>query len=225
MRAPVADAARLSSRPLRQATIIALLVAAMVFLARFRGAPTAGFDASALMAGGFIVLASYTIGQLVEVVRLPHITGYLLAGVLFGPSIAALLPTGWRVPPFDEGVLNHQVTGQLGLLNSLAIALIALTAGGELRLPALRRSLRTLLGLLGGQLVAIVLFVVALITVLLSSGGVLQLPGTTPLGLPAALALGAIVAAISFATSPAATIAIVNDTGARGSMTRSVMAA
>ena len=34
--------------------------------------------------------------------------------------------------PFDHGVLNKEVMDQLGLFNTLALALIAITAGGEL---------------------------------------------------------------------------------------------
>ena len=36
---------------------------------------------------GFIILASYIIGELVELIKLPHITGYLLGGLFFGPSL------------------------------------------------------------------------------------------------------------------------------------------
>ena len=49
-------------------------------------------DPTAMLALGFVVLACFTIGALVDVIKLPHITGYLVAGILFGPSIGHFIP-------------------------------------------------------------------------------------------------------------------------------------
>ena len=80
---------------LRRLTIVLLLVAVLVLLHRFAGASEL-VAPSTLLAFGFVVLASYAIGQLVEVVRLPHITGYLLAGMVLGPSFAVARRTIYR---------------------------------------------------------------------------------------------------------------------------------
>ncbi|MCZ7685542.1 MAG: hypothetical protein M5U28_44890 [Sandaracinaceae bacterium] len=63
----------------RKLVIVLLLVAGVMLLHRF-AVRTVGFDPSAMLALGFVVLASYTFGQLVERIGLPHITGYLIAG-------------------------------------------------------------------------------------------------------------------------------------------------
>ena len=42
---------------------------------------------------GFVILAGFTIGELAEIIRLPHITGYIVAGLLLGPSFASILLT------------------------------------------------------------------------------------------------------------------------------------
>ena len=121
---------RHEGRSLRQLLIVVALVVVLVYLHQWAGSAMFGdLDPTAMLALGFVVLGSYTIGALAEVVRLPHITGYLLAGLFFGPSIAhSLLPAlasllgfGAPWPPFDRGVLNENVVHQLKLFDTLAV--------------------------------------------------------------------------------------------------------
>ncbi|MFT5356183.1 MAG: Kef-type K+ transport system membrane component KefB [Polyangiales bacterium] len=207
---------------LRQVTIIALLVVAMIVLHEF-AVPIEGrqYDPTAMLALGFVILACFTIGALVDVVKLPHITGYLLAGIFFGPSIAQFIPFR-LLAPFDEGVLNNQVMEQLSPLNTLAVALIALTAGGELKIDQLRRGMRAITGVLAVQLVTVLSFTTAFFWLVSGAVPMLALPGLGDVS-AAWLPIGLTVGAISFATSPAATVAIINETGAKGPMTRTVM--
>jgi len=212
---------------LGQGFIVALLVGAMVLLYWFAPPRLDGdgdLAATAMLALGFVVLASFTVGHLAETVGLPHITGYLVAGVFLGPSFAELLPSELRVAPFDQGVLEPSIIGQIGLLDSLAVALIALTAGGELRIDALRKGIRAILSVLAGQVLATLILIGGFVLVV--SGAVFPgvvLPGLVVDGIVPALALGSVVAAISMATSPAATIAVINGAEASGPMTRLVL--
>ncbi|HHO54035.1 MAG TPA: hypothetical protein ENK18_24985, partial [Deltaproteobacteria bacterium] len=210
---------------LRKTIIVVLMIGAMLLLHRF-AVPDEHFDPRGLLALGFVILATYTIGELTEVIGLPHITGYLLAGVLLGPSMAYFLhdvyPHLQLPPPLDEGILSHEITEQLSPLNKLALALIALTAGGELKLKELRDGLVHIVGLLVGQAIPVTLGVVACvwgITQLMpeSVGPLSALPT------PTVLALAGVVASLAFATSPAATIAIINSTGSKGPMARTVL--
>ena len=139
---------------LRKSVIIGGLVAGMILLHRF-AAPTGEFDPTGMLALGFVILASFTVGELVGVIKLPHITGYLFAGVLLGPSFAHLLPASRVWAPLDQGVLNETVIGQLDLFNTLALALIAITAGGELKLEGLKRGYQRILGVVTGQTITI----------------------------------------------------------------------
>lgn len=207
----------------RKLVILILLVAGVIVLHRF-AVRTVGFDPSAMLALGFVVLASYTFGQLVERVGLPHITGYLVAGMLFGPSVAAALPATLRVPPFDDGLLSESVMSQLAPLNTLAVGLIALTAGGELKVDILRKGLGAIVGIIGGQM----LFVMTLVSAfLVGVSGVVpevRFPGLGELDLGGVLALGAVLGSVSVATSPSVTIAVINDLRARGPVTSTVLA-
>ena len=210
---------------LRKSSILVLLVVAMWLLHRF-AVPGELFDPRALMALGFIILAAFTVGELVEVIGLPHITGYLLVGMLLGHSVASIL-SGTQLslpPPFDHGILTEGIVEQLGLLDALALALIALTAGGELRLEALKKGFGTVLGLLGGQVVMIGVLVTGLVWLFSGPIPFLSLPTLAAIDSPTAvLALGGVIAAISLATSPAATIAVINGNRAEGPMTQQVL--
>ncbi len=211
--------ARAGGQTLSQITIVAVLTGLVVL---FHGNAIHHIvDPTAMLALGFVILASYTIGSLVDVIKLPHITGYLIAGLVFGPSVAHMVGSG-APAPFDEGILNESVIGQLSLLDTLAVALIAITAGGELKLESLRRGLRAILGILFVQLVTVLAAITGLVWLICGAVPSLTMPGLEEAG-AAAIPLGLCIASIAFATSPAATIAVINGTGASGPMSRTVL--
>lgn len=73
---------------------------------------------------GFVLLTASVSGALAAAVRLPRITGFIVIGILAGPSVLGLLPA--------------DAVTDLGLIDHFALALIAMLAGGELRIQALR---------------------------------------------------------------------------------------
>jgi Kef-type K+ transport system membrane component KefB len=207
----------------RQISVIVLLLFGMVALYQFEQFAQHPFDPSGMLALGFVVLASYTIGGLVGHLRLPHITGYLIAGLVFGPSLARSL-AGLGLPaPFDRGILNAEVIGQLSLFDTLAVALIALTAGGELKLATLKKGLRAISSILAAQFVFIGVLITAFVWMISGAVPYIALPGIEGLPMAAALAVGAMVASVSLATSPAATIAVIMESRAVGMMSRNVL--
>ncbi len=205
----------------RQVFIVLLLTGGVILLHRF-AVPT-HVDPTAMLALGFLILASYTIGELVGAIRVPHITGYLAAGLLFGPSVATYLGQVLPFPPFEHGILSHDVIDSLRVFDTLAVALIALTAGGELKIAGLKKGFRVILGILSGQLALLFVLVGGVIWLLSGPLPFFVVPELAAVGSAGALGLGLVVASISVATSPAATIAVINSTGAKGPMTRAVL--
>ncbi|TVQ91321.1 MAG: hypothetical protein EA397_09675 [Deltaproteobacteria bacterium] len=245
---------------LRKVAIVMVLLGAMWLLHRF-GVTGHELHPTAMLALGFVVLASYTFGEIVGAIKLPHITGYLVAGLVLGGSAAsalgwavaegpttlapwlgetlsgpllAVLPRGSQLPPpFDEGILNDSVVGQLAIFNTLAVSLIALTAGGELKLESLRRGLKDILAVMGGHFFAVgammALFGLAIGGVL-GPGLALPFLGTEeaalgkldPVGM---LLLLTVFAIVSIATSPAATVAVITSTRAEGPVTTTSLSA
>jgi Kef-type K+ transport system membrane component KefB len=106
---------------------------ALVFGILFAGVHLApGFRGQAGLLGalGFLLLAGTLMSELVEVLGVPHLTGYLLAGIIAGPHVLHLI--------------DHESVKRLAPVNTLAIALIALAGGAELRLASLRQGLKSL---------------------------------------------------------------------------------
>src|SRR5688572_16415594 len=64
------------------------LLLAVLYASRF--APRMG-DAAVLCALGFLVLAGTLLAEILEVIKLPHLTGYLLAGLIAGPHVLQLI--------------------------------------------------------------------------------------------------------------------------------------
>ena len=211
----------------RKGLIVLLLLLMVLGAFEFQGVPDGEF-ATVLMAVGFVVLASYTIGELAEVARLPHITGYLVAGLLLGGSFAHTLADfesirPWLRPPFQEGLLSETVLEQLGLMDTLALALICLTAGGELKLESLRKGLVRILAILSAQTVMILLGITLLFIAISQPWSPLPFEPVSGLTLQQSVALGLVLASVGLATAPAATIAVMNSVGAKGPMTDNVL--
>ena len=83
-----------------------------------------------IVATGFLLLAGTLASEVLEPFGVPHLTGYLGAGIIAGPHVLHLV--------------DHQTVDNLSQVNTLALALIALAGGAELRIEVLRKVLRSL---------------------------------------------------------------------------------
>ena len=77
-----------------------------------------------------VLLASNRVGRFFTFFRLPLITGFLVAGLLMGPDIL--------------GLLTRPAVESLYFVNQIALAVIALAAGNELRLKEYRDRFRSI---------------------------------------------------------------------------------
>ncbi len=187
----------------RLVTLVVLIVITQAVLSGGGGYLGQGGEALLL---GFLLLAAHLAGEIGGLVQLPHITGFILLGVLVGPSALGIVP--------------RQAVEDFHLINGGALSLIALTAGGELRLESVRRRLATILSVLSSQIV--ILFSAVAAAVFLGRGLVPFLAEAPP---RAALAVGLIFGLGAVATSPAATVAIITEERARGAVTETVLGA
>ena len=78
-----------------------------------------------LFAAGIILVTGYYLGRLSGLLKLPEITGYILAGLLVGKSFLHIVP--------------HEVEASLGVFTHIALGLIAMTIGGEFSFSKLKR--------------------------------------------------------------------------------------
>ncbi|EDQ84650.1 uncharacterized protein MONBRDRAFT_12617 [Monosiga brevicollis MX1] len=142
-------------------------------------------------------MASYRIGQWASHLKMLALTGYLITGILAGPDILHILSR----PEIDD----------LRFIDRLALALIAFTAGAELYLPHLYQFLPSLLRIVTATTIVglVGFFVVAFVAAPLTDFMDRLSPGQQ-----ATVAL--LGAVISVASSPLATIAIINKHRAKG---------
>jgi Kef-type K+ transport system membrane component KefB len=163
-----------------------------------------GPGSTTLLIFGFLVLAAYTSGELATLVRLPKITGYLVAGLLFGPAVM--------------GIVSSASVTELEPVSRLAVALIAFMAGAELRWGELKDRARTILTLLTTEM--ILSFLGIMMVLWLLRAHVPFLGGVTD---AQALALCALFASVTIVHSPAVTMALLTETRAHGPVARTTL--
>ena len=108
-----------------QAGVLILLFGVLSFTTR--AVPEIHEGVGTIAAVGFLLLAGTLMSELVETLRVPHLTGYLLAGIIAGPHVLHLI--------------DHHSVVNLTQVNALALALIALEGGAELKLATVKRRL------------------------------------------------------------------------------------
>jgi Kef-type K+ transport system membrane component KefB len=169
----------------------------MFFLIRIDFSGDDHLMAESMMALGFTLVVAYLAGKMIERLRFPKITGYLIAGVLTGPYFLDLL--------------SVEVVKNLQLIDNIALCLIALTAGGEFRYSSIRKHLSTIMSTIAGQIS--VVMILLLIFTILYSYSITFLQGEQ---LAIIIGAGLLLGTLSIATSPATTIAVITETHAKG---------
>ncbi|MGE3526969.1 MAG: cation:proton antiporter, partial [Gemmatimonadales bacterium] len=182
---------------IRRIVVLALLIGSALLLEPLR-VPTEGVIAPrSLFLFGVLLLVADTLGTLMKGLGLPRIVGYLLAGMVLGPSVANMVPV--------------EVLGDLGLMKQLALGLIGLLAGAELRMRDVQERWRGILYILLGQTLLVFLFVVP-VTLLARE----WIPFASGLSLSAAFTVALLFASMLALNSPMVTIALLTETGAQG---------
>ncbi|MFC1477284.1 cation:proton antiporter [candidate division KSB1 bacterium] len=153
---------------------------------------------------GFLMITAYVIGLFFNKIKLPKISGYLLAGMLFGPHILHF---------FDRGLI-----GDMTIINQLALTFIALNAGGELRLKELSQEKRTIFWLLI-LLIAFIFTGMFLFTFIARPFIAFIQESSFNEVIVIAMLLGT----LSIARSPSSIIAIINECRAKGPFSETVL--
>lgn len=186
---------------MRRALILILLLAGIELILPLG---SFGQGSQALLTFGFLILAAYTVGEIATTFKLPKIVGYLLAGVLFGPSLL--------------DVVSYEGAQRLEGVNQLAIALIAFLAGAELRWNEVREHGTKLLRMMTAELS---LTFAALAATVYGIGTFFDIiPDPT---VPRVLAFALLFASIAIVHSPAVTMALLTETRAKGPVARTTL--
>lgn len=185
--------------------VLLLLLGFLMHAARsFSSGTQMAGSSGASLALGYMLLTAFFAGGIFKSIRLPKLTGYIAAGILVGPQVL--------------GLVTERMVTQLGVVNGMAIALIALTAGAEMDLKAMRPLLRSIavisLIAITGTAIVLSLLVFALRPLL---------PFFEGMPLMAAAAISLVLGVVLTAQSPAVVVALRDELEADGPVSRTVL--
>lgn len=153
---------------------------------------------------GLLLLFSYAGGKVANALKAPRVSGYLVVGMLLSPSVLGL---------FHDKLVKED----LALITDIALAIIAFSIGGSLKLAKLKRLGKHILWITLAEASGAFFVVTAVLCLayFLLNGVTSLAPSFLTVYLPMVLMIGALCAA----TAPAATLAIVHEYKAQGPLT------
>ncbi len=153
-----------------------------------------------LFAIALFLSAGLLMSRVVKPLKLPAVTGYLVAGVLVGPFVLGMIP--------GLDFIDHEFISSFSIISDVALGFIAFAIGNEFRINQLKA--------IGKQATIIGIFQAVFATVLVDAA-LIGLHFAMPDKLPISSAL--ILGAIASATAPAATLMVVRQYKAKGKLT------
>ncbi len=181
-----------------RAAIVLVLLIGLSFAARsFLVDSTTITGSGAALAFGFLLLSALQTGRIFHALHLPHLTGFLLCGAVFGPEVL--------------GLITPAMIGDLTMVKKVAVGLIALTAGCELNFEKLRPKIKCI------SLVSFVGFIFAVICLFAVIFGVSgRLEFMRGMNTEQRVVVSLICSNVLAALSPAVVMGILSETRAEG---------
>ncbi|MDA8791783.1 hypothetical protein N9N67_00985 [Bacteriovoracaceae bacterium] len=161
------------------------------------------FVAETLVSMGALLLVAYTFAEIGSNFGLPMVTGYILAGLMLGPELGKMLSSG--------------VVEKLKMFNNLAIGIIALSAGLELKFSSLYRSINALWKTSIIKILAIYLIVTPALFLSFKFFGETEYSNT------ALFVMSMVISTLCYGTSPAIVLAIINESKAKGRLSNLIL--
>ena len=135
-------------------------------------------------------------GKLAKLVKLPSVSGYLIAGLLVGPAIFG-----------EYAILNRVELESLGFITELALAFIAFSIGSEFVIKDLKKSGKKIFIITIAEVIGAVAIVFVVMFFIFKQD----------------FAFSIVIASMSAATAPAATLLVMRQYRAYGPMTKTLL--
>lgn len=147
-----------------------------------------------------LIATGLIFGKIAKYAKLPNVTGYLVGGLLIGPSLL--------------GLVSEEAIQSLGLISTVALGFIAFSIGNEMKIIYFKRvGTRPIVIAILEALLAVLVTLMALL-IYFTIKGQMTLES---------LRFSLVLAAIAAATAPAATMMVVRQYKARGELTETLM--
>ncbi len=143
--------------------------------------------------------------RLMKLINLPNVTGYLIAGIIFGPYVLGRF-MGWSLD--DANSLNNQV---MSLISNVALGFIAFSIGSSFKLSAIKS--------VGKSIVVITIFEALMAAIFVIAGLFLTKIFINEIPIEIILTVGA----IACATAPAATLMVIKQYKAKGPLVNTLL--
>lgn len=151
-----------------------------------------------LIIGIAIFLGFYT-GKITQKIKLPSIIGYMIIGVLLGPSLF--------------GLISDDLSKSLGFITEISLGFVAVSIGLELSFKTLKEQ---------GASIIYIIFSESFMAFIVVSGFVYLFAIVTSFPNEAALPLALLFGAIAPASAPAGTVAVIKEYKAKGPVTKAL---
>ena len=142
---------------------------------------------------GVIILAGMIMAKILSKFKLPNVTGYLVAGLIIGPSVLGIIP--------------KESAGKLSIISEAALSFIAYSIGSEFNIDNLKR--------LGKGIITITVLEALMAVALVDLSMIFIFKQSVPFS----IVLGAIAAA----TAPASTLMVVRQYKAKGPVVNTLL--
>ncbi len=143
--------------------------------------------------------------RLMKLINLPNVTGYLIAGIIFGPYVLGRF-MGRSLD--DANSLNNQV---MSLISNVALGFIAFSIGSSFKLSAIKS--------VGKSIVVITIFEALMAAIFVIAGLFLTKIFINEIPIEIILTVGA----IACATAPAATLMVIKQYKAKGPLVNTLL--
>ena len=166
------------------------------------------FEIQSLSALGILFICGYLGGRLANWLKLPRVTGYIIAGILLSPSISGIIP-------------EELIEERFSIVTDIGLAIIAYSVGGSLMLTRFKQLGKSILWINVTE--SLGAFIITFILIAALSPYIVRLNTLDASFLKVYLPLALIIGAVSAATAPAAILAIVHEYKAKGPLTTTLL--
>lgn len=160
-----------------------------------------------------VLLIGFIGALLARKFKLPNVSGYLVLGLILGPSMGMLF-SGYK------GFITIEENESLNFISEIALAFIAFSIGSEFAVKSIKKMGKSVLVLTTFEVIGAVLIVFLAMLFLPKPASIVD--AYNPFS-NANLAFGLILASMSAATAPAATMMVIRQYRAYGPVTKTIL--
>lgn len=163
---------------------------------------------------GLVLLVGFIGALIARKLKLPNVSGFLVLGLLIGPSMGILFP-GF------SGIITIPENESLNFISQIALAFIAFSIGAEFSIKSIKKVGKPVLVMATTEVIGAVL-VVFLALFFIPKPEAIMPNGYNPFT-KSNIAFGLILCSMAAATAPAATLMVIRQYRAYGPVTKAIL--